>query len=61
MSKEFKDKIVRELVLITREHGSVKAHEKITDLFVDNARKKNRINEMETLMTEIRRHLKYQN
>jgi hypothetical protein len=61
MNKEFKEKIVRELVLITKEHGSVKAHEKITDLFVDNPRQRIHTNEIETLMAEIRRHVSYQN
>jgi hypothetical protein len=61
MSKEFKEKIVRELILITREHGSVKAHEKMTDLFVDNPRQRTHINEVENLMAEIRWRLKQQN
>ncbi|MFL5728774.1 MAG: hypothetical protein ACJ75J_04730 [Cytophagaceae bacterium] len=59
ISKELKEKIVHELTLITREHGSVRAHEKMTDLFVDNPRQLR--NELERLMIEVRRTLRNQN
>ena len=59
ISKALKEKIVRELTLITKEHGSLKAHEKMTDLFVDSP--SNYRNELEGLMIEIRVRLKNNN
>jgi hypothetical protein len=59
ISKALKEKIVRELTLITQEHGSVKAHEKLTDFFVANPN--NYRNELENLMVEIRLRMRNHN
>jgi hypothetical protein len=59
ISKALREKIVRELTLITKEHGSVRAHEKMTDFFVDNPRYYR--NELENLMIEIRLRMRNHN
>jgi hypothetical protein len=59
ISKALKEKIVRELTLITMEHGSVKAHEKLTDFFV--ASPSHYRNELENLMIEIRLRMRNHN
>lgn len=59
ISKALKEKIVRELTLITMEHGSVKAHEKMTDFFIDSQRHYK--NELENLMVEIRYRMRSNN
>ena len=59
ISKALKEKIVRELTLITMEHGSVKAHEKMADFFVDSPRHYR--NELENLMVEIRHRMRNHN